>query len=491
LVIAGWWYVRNVVLYGDPTGLTAMWDIVGRRDDFGVELWGELRGLRYSFWGLFGWFSIAMPAWVYRLLDVLSLLSLVGLVLGVGRWLQWGLWRGARSAFRYREPEWGAAYRPLALSLMGLWMGVIFVSLVRWTSLTSGSQGRLLYPAIASIVTFFVLGWRSWFMSRSRDVASMCLVLGMLVLAILTLCRWVVPHYARVTPVARLPEGAVPVDLSFGDAISMRGVRFPQEVARPGESFQVNPYWEMARPLGREDEVMVWLRLIQPSPPADDPARGVVGLEDSYPGSGTSPVSLWPANQLLAGRQYVRVGVDTAAPMVGRLDVALYDASTGEVLAHPGEDLPTIGRVKVVPRRWPKVERGSLVAHFDCGVSLATYDLARRVRPGESLPVTLTWTVQSRPGHDYTVFVHLVDDQSQVWGYGDGAPRQGNYPTWWWEVGEVVVDEHTMMLAPDTPPGRYRVVAGLYDQGGRVPVYGLDGVRVRDDAVDLGLVEVW
>jgi hypothetical protein len=313
----------------------------------------------------------------------------------------------------------------------------------------------------------------------------------MFVLAILTLCRWVVPHYARVTPVARLPEGAVPVDLSFGDAIFMRGVRFPQEVARPGESFQVNPYWEMARPLGREDEVMVWLRLIQPSPPADDLARGVVGLEDSYPGTGTSPVSLWPANQLLAGRQYVRVGVDTPAPMVGRLDVALYDASTGEVLAHPGEDLPTIGRVKVVPRRWPKVERGSLVAHFDCGVSLATYDLARRVRPGESLSVTLTWTVQSRPGHDYTVFVHLVDDQSQVWGYGDGAPRQGNYPTWWWEVGEVVVDEHTMMLAPDTPPGRYRVVTGLYDQGGRVPVHGLDGVRVRDDAVDLGLVEVW
>ena len=145
----------------------------------------------------------------------------------------------------------------------------------------------------------------------------------------------------------------------------------------------------------------------------------------------------------------------------------------------------------MVPRRWPKVARGALAAHFDCGVSLAAYDLGRRVRPGEALPVTLTWTVQSRPGRDYTVFVHLVDEQGKVWGYGDGAPMQGNYPTWWWEPGEVVVDEHAVMLAPDAPPGRFRVVVGLYDQSGRVPVYGDDGARVRDDAVDLGQVEVW
>ena len=99
LIISGWWYARNAMLYGDPTGLTAMWNVIGRRKDFGADLWGEFRGLRYSFWGLFGWFSIAMPVWVYRLLDVFSWLSLAGVVLGVGRWVQWGLWRGARSAF--------------------------------------------------------------------------------------------------------------------------------------------------------------------------------------------------------------------------------------------------------------------------------------------------------------------------------------------------------------------------------------------------------
>ena len=43
-------------------------------------LWGELRGLRYSFWGLFGWFNIALPRWMYGVFDGLGLVA-------VGWWL--------------------------------------------------------------------------------------------------------------------------------------------------------------------------------------------------------------------------------------------------------------------------------------------------------------------------------------------------------------------------------------------------------------------
>jgi 4-amino-4-deoxy-L-arabinose transferase-like glycosyltransferase len=80
--IAGWWYVRNSQLYGDVTGLSAMFQVVGRRDDFAASvgsLWGEFAGVRASFWGLFGWFSLPLPQPVYRLLDGLSVLGAVGL----------------------------------------------------------------------------------------------------------------------------------------------------------------------------------------------------------------------------------------------------------------------------------------------------------------------------------------------------------------------------------------------------------------------------
>ena len=64
LLIAGWWYWRNNTLYGDWTGVGHLTAINGLRqkpldlDDF----WHEFRGLRYSFWGLFGWFNILLPS---------------------------------------------------------------------------------------------------------------------------------------------------------------------------------------------------------------------------------------------------------------------------------------------------------------------------------------------------------------------------------------------------------------------------------------------
>ncbi len=48
--------MRNFKLYSDPLGLTTMLDIFGRRDGASTlkGLWGEFRGFRISFWGLFG-----------------------------------------------------------------------------------------------------------------------------------------------------------------------------------------------------------------------------------------------------------------------------------------------------------------------------------------------------------------------------------------------------------------------------------------------------
>jgi hypothetical protein len=488
--VAGWWYVRNVVLYGEPTGLTAMWQVVGRRDDFGTELWSEFRGLRYSFWGLFGWFSIAMPDWVYRVLDALSLLAVAGLALEVGRWFHRGLWRSAWNAWQRREAAWGIAFRPLAYLLLGIAAIVFAAALARWTSLTSGSQGRLLFPAISAMGFFWVVGLRAWVPNRIRDRVSGTLTLALVGLAVVAPWCWIAPHYAHPAQVQRLPEQAVPLDLTFGESIELRGVRFRQALALPGEPFRIDLYWQANRTPPVENEAMVWLRLIEERPAEQDTAGGVVGLEDAFPGSGTYPTSLWPQDVLLAGYQYIWVGEDAPAPLVARLDVGLYDSVTGRLLVYPQGDLPTIGRVKIVPRRWPTVDDEARIAGFDNGISLANFDRSVQVRPGESLRVALTWTVESAPRRDYHVFVHLIDGSGTVWATGDDAPRHGSYPTSWWEAGEVIEDEYTISLDVDIPPGRYRVQAGWYDGSGRVPAFGSDGGRLPGEAVDLGVVEV-
>jgi len=499
LLIAGWWYVRNALLYGDPTGLTTMLDIVGGRQDFGQDLWGEFRGLRYSFWGLFGWFSIPMSRWVYGILDALALLALVGVVakgIAILRHRAWEQWlvpsTQSRGAAWARDADASTAYRPMALLMLGVWVAMTLASLVRWTSLTHGSQGRLLYPAIASLSLYFVLGLR-WCLGRNRlarDVLSVVVAGAMFALGASALYVWIAPPYERPAAVAALPADAVPLGLELGDGIVLHGVRFAQATVRPGDVLTINLYWEALRPWTEADELMVWLRMIKERPDPQDKARGMVALEDSYPGSGTFPVSLWPNGQMLESRQHILVGEDVAAPMIARLDIALYRAEDGRKLVRPGADLPTIGRVKIVPQRWPRVGKQESLASFECGAALARAEVERAAEVGGPLRVRLTWTVQSPPRRDYVVFVHLQDVQGRIWGYGDGAPRGGNYPTWWWSEGEVIVDDHVVDIAADTPPGMYSLKVGLYNGDGRVPAFGPDGSRFESDAVDLGSVEV-
>ena len=131
-----------------------------------------------------------------------------------------------------------------------------------------------------------------------------------------------------------------------------------------------------------------------------------------------------------------------------------------------------------------------MIARFECGVSLAGYDPDEAVRAGDTLPLLLTWSVQGRPGSDYTVFVHLTGTGGEVLAYGDGPPREGLYPTYAWDEGEVVEDLHLVPVAEDTPAGRYGIQVGLYNAGGRVAAYGPQGDRLVSDAVDLGWVEV-
>lgn len=493
VAVAGWWYVRNVTLYGEPTGLTAMWEVVGRRDSFGQNLWGEFRALRYSFWGLFGWFSIALPSKVYRVLDVLSLLAVAGFCIEVGRWLSLGLWRASWSAFRYREPGWGAAYRPLGLSVMLLWLAAVFSALVRWTSLTPGTQGRLLFPALVSCVVVLVPGLRVWFLYRVRDAASVALATCAFLLAVATLRFWIAPAYARLVEHPSLPEDAVATDLVFGEAVALRGIGFEQEVVHPGEALVVKIYWEALHPLGPEDEFMVVLRLV-------DPNGDFVGVEDTFPGAGGAPASLWPSGRLLSSRETIRVGSDAAAPLIARLVIALVRTDGGASMSSPEGTNPIVARVKVAPRRWPKVSPRDIVARFDwgdgedsaspTGVRLAAFDLPTSVQAGEALLVELVWDVLSAPDRDYAVFVHLEDDIGNIVGYGDGAPRGGLYPTWIWEAGEVVTDERPVRVSGDAPAGAYRLVVGLYDSAARVAAYGADGVRWMNDAVDLGVIEV-
>lgn len=133
-------------------------------------------------------------------------------------------------------------------------------------------------------------------------------------------------------------------------------------------------------------------------------------------------------------------------------------------------------------------------ANLDGKAMLLGYRLeADEVTPGEQVKVTLFWKALDRTERPCTAFVHLTGADGRPWGQHDGYPGKGYRVTTDWQPGEIVADEHELVVWPDTPPGRYEIVAGLYEspapgQWRRLTVMGGDNAGA--DAVTLRQVTV-
>jgi hypothetical protein len=94
------------------------------------------------------------------------------------------------------------------------------------------------------------------------------------------------------------------------------------------------------------------------------------------------------------------------------------------------------------------------------GIEPATETI--NVPPGESLRFRLYWQAVAPVKEDFTVFVHLLNNEGQVVAQGDAPPLAGQYPTSVWQPGELLADERQLAIPADLKAGQYRLMAGLY-----------------------------
>jgi 4-amino-4-deoxy-L-arabinose transferase-like glycosyltransferase len=110
---------------------------------------------------------------------------------------------------------------------------------------------------------------------------------------------------------------------------------------------------------------------------------------------------------------------------------------------------------------------------------------APQIAPGDILQVALSWQTDSplRADENYTVFVQVLDQADHLVGQRDAAPLT---PTSAWPVNQPVADAHGVFIEPGTPPGRHRLIVGLYDSqtGQRLPV------AEGQDFAELGQIEI-
>ncbi len=488
VAIAGWWYWRNYTLYGEWLAVGRLLTIGGLRVEpqTWAGFWGELRGLRYSFWGLFGWFSIPMPGWIYQTLDAITLAAAAGVLLSLGK-----LWR-ERSAALWQEP----AGRVRLLLLV--WAALLIGLMLYWATFAMSSQGRLLFPAISALATWLVLGldfWLTHLPIRLRRLALALLPAGLLACSVYAVTTLLPASYGAPEPVPAIPASARPVNLVYGDQIELLAIEVPAGRFRWGEAVPVTLYLR-ARGVLTSDYVL-FVQLL-------DHKLRVIGNVTTHPGWGRNPTSLWRPGAIYPDRYRVTIegNISDRSPLLAQVYVGFVDPQTQVPLpvrtAEGGPASRVVGFVEVLATR--PLDAASLglrpaEAVFGNAIRLIGYGFpdSMSLAGQRWLHVTLLWEAIGTPEADYTAFVHLLNGDGQQVAGADEAPDEGRFPTHRWRAGDRVLSDFRLDLPPGLPPGTYQIRVGLYESGTPgVPRLSVTGANlpVRDDTAFLGAIEL-
>jgi len=481
LVVAGWWYLRNQMLYDDPLGWRMFLTIHQHMVRCGPYTWfifyHEFLGqLCRTFWGAFGYMHITLPPTIWRLFWGLTGISaLAALVAGLRNRLALlveGRWR----------------YLSVLLAAAAL----VFLSFVRFSVATVGAgHGRYLFTIAGPFSLLLAVGLHALAGFRAQRWVAGVVGVGMVVYAVAVPLHFVFPLYAP--PETAKPSdvtSAIQAEIVFGDVLELVAYELEPDAVPPGRSFSLALYW---RATGEErPDLFVRIRLRD--------RFGNAFVEDEFWPVPSSSTAVWDTSTIYVTRRTFSIPPN-----------AVTGPSPLEILAQPGRNggpLSARGPTSEVLGSAPRVAsllvgQASIAEPSEVSVShprrevlggtitLLGYDLAAEgARPGETVTLSLYWRVTRAVDRNFTVFVHLLNEQGQLVAQQDSEPNAGQYPTSAWVPGEVITDTHAIPLPPGLPSGRYLLSIGMYEWPSRerLPVT-LDGAK-QGDAITLGSILV-
>ncbi len=500
--IAGWWFIRNQVEYGDPTGfvtVTELWGVRTPAESFGLA-WSEIPSAWRSLWGRFGYGQIPLPGWVYRALAWLMAAGGLGAIIGIA--IPENERLGADPGFQPSSPT------PRFVLLVVL---VYFVVLFAYMLISpAGSMGRFFFPGLPAFAGLICYGWatlirlvasvsspwphprvprpvdrrRKNSVGATAAISDVALALatnaGMLAFGLWALVGFLAPAYAIPPQVsaADLPNES---DITFSDPdgplVRLLGYQYDTESVRPGESLGITLYWQTIRPAGYD--FVLFSHLL-------DDEGIMVAQRDTYPGLGNYPTSFWRPRHTFAETYRLHLPETAYAPVTVTPQVGLYSRDWNYRL-EVSEGTPDRA-VKLLPiplTSLPGDLPNPLAVRFEDQVHLVGYELSSRVvRPGERIEARFYWQVHQRPEQNYIIFAHILGDANHIWAGRDGPPDQSMLE---WPLDTPIRDERELAIPPDMPPGIYQFELGVVaapGQGGtgerRLHIIADDGHWIED-----------
>jgi hypothetical protein len=376
MIVAGWWYMRNALLYSDPLLWRVHLELVPLREPtptLGELYRQEFGSLETSFWAVFGWMNIPVHEWVYDILRIVTRIAGLGLVLLAVRkllhWLRpnhyrtaWSTGRelGKRIASRLSPlashsqpeptlpttkepapsrpmensatlvPDWGGASN-FGLGATVLWLIILFLSLLQFMRIQPGAQGRYLFPGISAISLLLLLGLSQWVPVHCRGQKVYSLLTGVVagslfLLALLCPFVYITPAYAhpRILSPSQVPDNLNRLEVNFGSQVALLGATIGRQALHPGQKAEVTLCWKSLAEMSRN--YSVFLHLFGGSSSLDEPqGRERVGQLDIYPGVGSYPTTLWQVGDIFCDDYEVPISSQATAPAAAQVEVGLYE----------------------------------------------------------------------------------------------------------------------------------------------------------------------
>ncbi|MCJ7736443.1 MAG: glycosyltransferase family 39 protein, partial [Anaerolineae bacterium] len=452
--VCGWWYLRNLRLYGDITGMNKLDEIwVGR--DAADNLWAIQQGLPQlwaSLWARFGYGQIPVPGAMTTAMALICAAGLTGLV-------------------RSRKQR----IAPSILATLGLAiLGVTAIVAYYMARQPAGAMGRFLFPVLPAFAVLLVAGIDAWLQSpaRTRTIVTA----GMGLFAAVALLGYLWPAIAY-PPRKLLPSG---VQAQVGDIARILSATVDQDEVAPGDAVFVRVNWEPLR--WTEEPLTVFVHLI-------DEAGIVVAQRDTWPGLSRAATTSWRAGipfvdtyrvdlpETLYSPNTLTVSIGLYGSTVGRVPIAVEDPAAASAAAV--DSLP-VGTLTV--SRQAGAWANPIDVNFGNEIRLVGYEITPRVvAPGGTTTLTLTWDLPAPLAVDPYIFAQVVDADWNVWGSNDGGHPE-------WRTG-IVTDTRRITLIPETPAGSYPVNVGLVSEGKRLRIIADDG-SLLGDFVSLGPIGV-
>ena len=459
LVLVAPWALRNLRLYGDPTALAPMLEIVGRRKS-PINPLNEFRLMWPSYWGQLP--CTFYPRSLYWPFVFLVIGGFVGLAL-----------------------KWHMLPKTQRQGLIGLatWFLIVVAAWIRWNLLTHAPGGRLLFPAAPSLAVIIATGW-----ARIARSVSVKLSVFLPIWALVTLVAGPL-HIFAPPPAEPITSNLQAAEYTFGESIRLNDynvhVIHPQlacwlsttSYCRP--TLDINLSWEATQSI--DENYVLAIQLVSTK-------TGENTLRLSYnhwPGHGNLPTSAWPTDQIITEHYQIPIPEGNVNRQAWDVQIAFFDAETEKRLPITREGKSADNAARLTTLRVPDAnpicdDMKSLKAPVTFGDAIALTHTEVRA-DDQTWHVQLCWESNTTLPEDYTVFVHTYATDGTLIGTGDGPPMDQAFPTRLWQPGDRIVDSHTITWDEAGTPAV--IAVGLYhpQSGKRLPA-AKSGTRLSNDA---------